>query len=78
LATGNPVGFDAVDLAACRERGIRVTNTPDVLTKDVADLGVALMLCLSRGMIGAESWVKDGSWAAKGVLRQQAEKTQGR
>lgn len=61
------VGFDAVDLAACRERGIRVTNTPDVLTSDVADLGVAMMLCLSRGIIGAESWVKDGSWAAKGL-----------
>jgi len=61
------VGYDAVDLAACRERGIHVTNTPDVLTNDVADLGVAMMLCQSRGMIGAESWVKDGSWAAKGL-----------
>jgi lactate dehydrogenase-like 2-hydroxyacid dehydrogenase len=61
------VGFDAVDLGACRERGIRVTNTPDVLTNDVADLGVAMMLCLSRGMIGAESWVKDGSWATEGL-----------
>ena len=61
------VGFDAVDLAACRERGVRVTNTPDVLTNDVADLGIAMMLCLSRGMIGAESWVRDGSWAAKGL-----------
>ncbi len=61
------VGYDAVDLAACRERGIRVTNTPDVLTNDVADLGVAMMLCQSRGMIGAETWVKDGSWAAKGL-----------
>ncbi|MCG5480419.1 MAG: 2-hydroxyacid dehydrogenase [Ensifer alkalisoli] len=61
------VGFDAVDLLACRERGIRVTNTPDVLTNDVADLGVAMMLCLSRGMIGAESWVRDGSWAKKGL-----------
>ncbi|WP_018238420.1 2-hydroxyacid dehydrogenase [Ensifer sp. BR816] len=61
------VGFDAVDLAACRERGVRVTNTPDVLTNDVADLGVAMMLCLSRGMIGAESWVKDGSWATQGL-----------
>ncbi|RAZ92422.1 2-hydroxyacid dehydrogenase [Mesorhizobium hawassense] len=60
------VGFDAVDLAACRERGVRVTNTPDVLTNDVADLGIAMMLCLSRGMIGAERWVRDGSWAAKG------------
>ncbi|MFT4013866.1 MAG: 2-hydroxyacid dehydrogenase [Paracoccus sp. (in: a-proteobacteria)] len=61
------VGFDAVDLAACRARGIRVTNTPDVLTNDVADLGVAMMLVQSRGMIGAETWVRDGSWAAKGL-----------
>ena len=61
------VGFDAVDLQACRERGIRVTNTPDVLTNDVADLGVAMMLCQSRGMIGAETWVRDGSWAEKGL-----------
>jgi lactate dehydrogenase-like 2-hydroxyacid dehydrogenase len=65
------VGFDAVDIAAARERNVRVTNTPDVLTNDVADLGVAMMLCLSRGMIGAERWVKDGSWAAKGLYPLQ-------
>ncbi|MCZ7911444.1 2-hydroxyacid dehydrogenase [Agrobacterium leguminum] len=61
------VGFDAVNLDAARARGIRVTNTPDVLTNDVADLGVAMMLVQSRGMIGAEIWVRDGSWAAKGL-----------
>ena len=61
------VGYDAVNLDACRARGIRVTNTPDVLTNDVADLGVAMMLVQSRGMIGAEVWVKDGSWAARGL-----------
>lgn len=60
------VGYDAVDIAACKARGIRVTNTPDVLTNDVADLGVAMMLMQSRGMIGADQWVRDGSWAAKG------------
>lgn len=60
------VGYDAVNLAACRERGIRVTNTPDVLTNDCADLGVAMMLVQSRGIIGAEAWARDGSWAAKG------------
>lgn len=65
------VGYDAVDLAACKARGIRVTNTPDVLTNDVADLGVAMMLVQSRGMIGAETWVKDGSWAAKGLYPLQ-------
>ncbi len=61
------VGFDAVDLDACRERDVRVTNTPDVLTRDVADLGVAMLLCQARGMIGAEAWVRSGSWARKGL-----------
>ncbi len=61
------VGFDAVDLDACKENQVRVTNTPDVLTGDVADLGVAMMLCQSRGMIGAEAWVRDGSWGTKGL-----------
>ena len=60
------VGYDGVDLKACRDHGVRVTNTPDVLTGDVADLGVAMMLCQSRQMIAAERWVRDGSWAAKG------------
>jgi lactate dehydrogenase-like 2-hydroxyacid dehydrogenase len=57
------VGYDAVDMAACRARGIRVTNTPDVLTDDVADLGVAMMLAQARGVVAAEAWVRDGSWA---------------
>lgn len=60
------VGYDAVDLAACRERGIRVTNTPDVLTGDVADLGVAMMMAVARGIVGAEAWVRSGDWVAKG------------
>lgn len=65
------VGYDAVDLAACKARGIRVCNTTDVLTGDVADLGVAMMLALSRGVIGAEAWVRDGSWATKGGYKMQ-------
>lgn len=67
----NGVGYDAVDLDACRARGVRVTNTPDVLSKDVADLGVAMMLCLARGMIGAEAWVRSGAWAAEGAYPLQ-------
>lgn len=60
------VGYDAVDIAVCRERDIRVTNTPDVLTGDVADLGVGMMLALSRGVTAAETWVRSGDWATKG------------
>ncbi|MEM7061234.1 MAG: 2-hydroxyacid dehydrogenase [Pseudomonadota bacterium] len=61
------VGYDAVDLAAAKVRGIRVTNTPDVLTADVADLGVAMMLAQWRGMIGASDWVRSGDWSSKGL-----------
>lgn len=60
------VGFDAVDLEAARQRKIRVTNTPDVLTKDVADLALAMMLASTRDVVGAEAWVRSGNWAAQG------------
>ncbi|PLW78588.1 2-hydroxyacid dehydrogenase [Cohaesibacter celericrescens] len=60
------VGFDAVDLDAAKAAGVRVTNTPDVLTGDVADLGVAMMLAASRGIIGAQDWVRSGNWQTKG------------
>ncbi len=66
------VGYDAVDVGACAARGIHVTNTPDVLTNDVADLGVAMMLAHSRGMIGASQWVRDGSWVSKGLYPLQS------
>ena len=65
------VGYDAVDLDAARARGIRVTNTPDVLTKDVADLGVAMMLTQWRGMIVASDWVRSGAWAEQGLYPLQ-------
>lgn len=65
LITVFGVGYDAVDLAACHARGIRVTNTPDVLTKDVADLAVGMMLAQARGVVRAEAWVRDGTWAAR-------------
>jgi lactate dehydrogenase-like 2-hydroxyacid dehydrogenase len=58
------VGYDGVDLQACKARGIQVTNTPDVLTGDVADLGVAMMLAQWRGVIAAERLLRDGKWVA--------------
>lgn len=61
------VGYDAVDLEAAKQRSVRVTNTPDVLTKDVADLGIAMMLAQARGVVGAEHWVRSGEWSSKGL-----------
>ncbi len=65
------VGYDAVDLNACRARGIRVTNTPDVLTDDCADLAVGMILMLARGLHKAEAFARDGSWAKGGFPLQR-------
>ena len=56
------VGYDGVDVAAARAHGVPVTNTPDVLTDDVADLGVALMLSIARRVPQADKFVRAGLW----------------
>ena len=56
------VGVDAIDLAAARERSIAVTNTPDVLTDDVADLALALILDAMRGVSAGDRYVRAGRW----------------
>ncbi|HYF36360.1 MAG TPA: 2-hydroxyacid dehydrogenase [Prosthecobacter sp.] len=56
------VGYDGVPLDYCRRRGIRVTNTPDVLTDDVADIAVALVLMTSRRLIEANRYLHAGDW----------------
>ena len=58
------VGYDGVPIEYCRRRGLRVTNTPDVLTDDVADLAVALVLMSSRRLGEAERYVRAGKWPA--------------
>ncbi|MGE6742945.1 2-hydroxyacid dehydrogenase [Allorhizobium pseudoryzae] len=63
------VGFDRVDTSYCRDHGIRVTNTPGVLNDDVADIGIAMMLCQARDLPGAQSWVKEGRWRNEGPYR---------
>jgi lactate dehydrogenase-like 2-hydroxyacid dehydrogenase len=56
------VGYDAVPLDYCRKRKLRVTNTPDVLTEDVADIALALMLMTSRGLVEANRYLHAGHW----------------
>ena len=58
----NGVGYDRVDLPAMQRLGVRVSNTPDVLSDDVADLAIALMLNVMRGLPAAERHVRDGLW----------------
>ncbi len=56
------VGYDNVDLAACRERGVVVTNTPDMLTNATAELAVALMLAAARRLGEGERMLRHGEW----------------
>ncbi len=56
------VGIDNVDLAACRERGVAVSNTPDVLTNATAELALALTLAAAREIPSAERDLRSGGW----------------
>src|SRR6187455_1532066 len=56
------VGYDGVDVAAARERGVAVTNTPDVLNDEVADLAIGLVLAVSRRIPQADRYVREGKW----------------
>jgi lactate dehydrogenase-like 2-hydroxyacid dehydrogenase len=58
----NGVGFDKVNLDESRRRGIRVTTTPGVLTDDVADLALGLIISLLRGIPESDRFVRDGQW----------------
>jgi len=56
------VGTDAIDLSHAKATGIRVTNTPNVLTADVADIGVGLLLAVARQIPQADRYVRDEHW----------------
>ena len=60
------VGVDAVDLAVARARGVRVTNTPDVLTEGVAELALALLLAVARRIPFNDRFVRAGRWPKEG------------
>lgn len=61
IATG-AVGFNNIDVAACQARGIRVSNTPDVLTDTTADFAFALMMASARRIPESERYARSGQW----------------
>jgi lactate dehydrogenase-like 2-hydroxyacid dehydrogenase len=58
------VGYDGIDVGAAKERGIVVTHTPGVLTDDVADLALALVLSMGRRIPQADRFVRNGDWVS--------------
>ena len=62
IMASSGIGTDALNLDYARQRGIRVTHTPDVLTDDVADFALLLMLAASRQLLRADRNVRAGRW----------------
>jgi len=62
------VGIDTIDLAACNEHGVTVCNTPDVLTEEVADMALGLMLASVRQIPQGDRYVREGQWREKGDM----------
>lgn len=56
------VGYNNIDLSATAQRGIIVTNTPDVLTDATADLTWALLMAVARRVAEGDAWVRTGTW----------------
>ena len=56
------VGYDGVDVVTAKEKGIVVTHTPGVLTDDVADLALGLVLSIGRRIPQADRFVRNGDW----------------
>ncbi|MEO8300314.1 MAG: 2-hydroxyacid dehydrogenase [Rhizomicrobium sp.] len=60
------VGYDGIPVEYARSKGIPVTNTPDVLNDDVADLAIALMIMTARRLVVTDRYVRSGKWPAGG------------
>jgi lactate dehydrogenase-like 2-hydroxyacid dehydrogenase len=62
IISTNGVGYDGIPVAYARQKGIVVTNTPDVLNEAVAEMAVGLVLALLRHIPQADAFVKQGAW----------------
>ncbi|MBN9588407.1 MAG: dihydrofolate reductase [Alphaproteobacteria bacterium 64-11] len=60
------VGYDGIPVEYARSKGIPVTNTPEVLNDDVADLAIALMIMTARRLVASDRYVRSGQWPVKG------------
>ncbi|RQX26971.1 D-glycerate dehydrogenase [Staphylococcus warneri] len=60
------VGFDNIDIDVAKQKGVTVTNTPEVLTETTAELGFTLMLATARRIVEAEQYIQEGQWKSWG------------
>jgi lactate dehydrogenase-like 2-hydroxyacid dehydrogenase len=72
------VGYDSIDARHAASRGIVVTNTPDVLTEEVADTAMGLLINTVRELPMAEQWLRQGHWQKDGHYRLSPASLRGR
>ena len=72
------MGYEAVDARHAAERGVVVTNTPDVMNDEVADVAVGLLLSCVREFGKAEAWLRSGHWQRDGAYPLSAATLRGR
>jgi lactate dehydrogenase-like 2-hydroxyacid dehydrogenase len=72
------VGYDSVDAAHAGRKGVMVTNTPGVLTEEVADTAIGLLINTIRELPSAEKFLREGRWVKEGAYRLTAGTLRGR
>lgn len=80
IVASSSVGYDTMDVPAMTRAGVRLTNTPDVLTDDVADTALMLLLAARRRLVQGDRYVRSGEWGRSGPMpltRSTAGKTAG-
>ena len=70
-------GVDNLDLVTAKEKGVIVTNTPDVLTEDTADLVLTMILMISRKVIDAQKKLMSGNWSGWGPSETMGKRIKG-
>jgi hydroxypyruvate reductase len=74
IIASDSVGYDRIPVEYAHSKGIHITNTPDVLNDDVADLAIALLIMTARRLVASDTYVRSGKWPEGGAypLTQKA------
>jgi lactate dehydrogenase-like 2-hydroxyacid dehydrogenase len=72
------VGYDGIDVEHASRKGVTVTNTPDVLSEEVADTAIGLLINVVRELPKAEAWLRDRRWQKQGPYPPTSRTLRGR
>jgi lactate dehydrogenase-like 2-hydroxyacid dehydrogenase len=65
-------GYESIDVEALNRRGVKLTTTSEMLSDDVADMALMLLLAVRRGLVAGDAWVRSGEWGRTGPMPLQS------